>query len=414
MSRFALISRPILATALESFRETRGWILPAALALGAILLGIVGDSLPASFHESSTQAGAFCYGGLCLVMALVSMALGSQAMARDRRNGFMGLLRSKPLSGLAYFLGRFLGLCVRVTLLFAIPIVTGSLFLQLVGDDEGFAIAKEALSFRTGGMERDPEMPVLLRHGGPEATWHFSVKGTDAQARAGLRFSFRPRYLRDEPFEASLPIRVTATQGDSVRLEDTLTIRNRKSLELFFTLEWTEDLLVSLRVTGGRNALEIAPKGCRLIRDETGPLVALPLAALSGLPVLYLSLALALVLSSFLSIPTAFFASAVLALFVLYSPSLQADLRQVYLMDHDPSGPFPLPAEHEPEPAFAAQFAAKLLALLPDPRAGGGLGPLSRSEKPDSSDIAPPWQEAVLHLAALLLLGCCLAGRRET
>ncbi|MHC4946229.1 MAG: hypothetical protein ACYTG7_24720 [Planctomycetota bacterium] len=429
MSGLIRYLKPILATALESFRETRGWTLPAALTLGALLLGLVGRSLPASLHGDATLAGAVCYGGLCLIMAVVSMAMGSQAMAQDRRSGFIGVLRSKPLSGFAYFLGRFFGLGARITLLYAIPVVLGGLILQAVTPETSYAIARGAHSFRTGTEERDPELPVMIRSGGPPASWRFSMEDAGATVRAGLRFLFRPRYLRSEAFESDLPVRVVVTQEGTTLLDEELTIRNRKSLELFFTPNGSNDLVVSMEVTGGRNALELSAGGCRLIRDETGPMIALPLAALSTLPVFYLCLALALFFSTFVSIPTAFFACAVLSLFVLYSPSLRMEIRLAftpgspfpgYVQAHTPSLEFDPPPEQQALPGeggsrttFLAAAADWVLDILPDPHAGGGLDPLTRIEKPGFSDIAAPWREAALHLAAVLVLGCFLAGRRE-
>lgn len=426
--------KSIAAMALESYRASRGFLLYGIVVVAGLLLVLAGEGLHAPLDRSLSLAGPVCHGGLCLIASLLAMALGAFSFHHDRQTGFGELLEVKPFSGTIYFLGRFLGLAARLTLVYAAAVVAAGLFLTLVSPDTRFAEADAAQVFELGDRTCPHNRPVLLGPGGAGACWTFSgLKNPGEQSwndpgeqnlndpgeqglndlderQTTFRFKFRPRLPRQETIDPFVPVSIRVFQGENTRLEKRLSLPLRKSLELPVTVQRETPVKVALSVTGGNNLLEVEHGGCRWIQKETGPLTALVKAAIAALPILYLSLAVSLVFSAFVSTPTAFFATLVLGLLVLSAPSLMIDASLSLL---EP----PLPAagvdSTDRETHWGAQAIKRALAWLPDPRAGGGIDPLMHGECPGRADITAPWSEIAWHLPAVLLIGCLLAGRRK-
>lgn len=389
----------ILAMARESFNESRGYLPPLIALVGSLLLAVIGLRLPAPMEAGGPPAGAFFHGGLCLIMSLAAMAYGATAVAADRQSGFSDVLLAKPVSGPVYFMGRFAGLALRLTLTLASAVLLGALLLHLLSPDTKFAKVSSADRF---SMAPSMNLPVLLQPGGTAAEWNFSDPGEGS--KAGLRFRFRTRYPRGAELNPSLPLEVTVVQDRRSLYHEELVIKSRKSLDIAFPVEGDGDLLARLRVTGGSNYLEVSGGGSSLVYGERGPLVPLFASAFSFLPILYLALAVALFFSTFVSVPTAFFACAVLSLLTLSSPSLKAELQS--------GGGHPWEGEaHRGNPA---RVAAKALDLLPDPLDGGGLAALSRVECPSTEDLLAPWKQGLPHLLIVVALGSLLAGRKRS
>lgn len=401
----------IFAMAKETFRETRGVVLPALVTAGGALLVLIGRGLPPPMEKEGALSGAAFFGGLSLVLAFIAVSFGAWTLAADRRGGFLDFIRSKPLSGVAYYLGRFLGLAARITWLVLLAFLFGGVLIALITPDVKFSNARVAETLVAGGEEHPPDLPLLLRPEGAGVLWRFSDPAEVDGSRAGLRFKFRPRYPWAETFTDVLPLRVHVHQGNAVRIEREVEIRNRKSLKIDLPPLGSGEVRVRLQVPSGQNYLEIEGGGCQLVTGSAGPIRALLAAATALLPVLYLSLALALFFSAFVSVPTALFSTLVLSLVVLLGPSIQGEIRLAFAKDSQ--------SRHQEDPEkipawkhLAARVISKGLSLLPDPKAGGGLDSLARMESPRLANVIRPWREGLPHLVIVIILGCLLAGRR--
>jgi hypothetical protein len=384
----------VLAMARESFRESRGCLPPLIAVGGSLLLAVIGLRLPPPMEAAGPPAAAFFHGGLSLIMSLAAMAYGASAVAADRQSGFSDVLLAKPLTGPVYFLGRYLGLSFRLTLLLAGAVLLGGLLLLFA--DTKHARVRSADRF---SMTTSMDLPVLLQPGGPSVEWVFP--GDDLEGKATLRFRFRTRYPKGSELVPSLPLEVTVLRNGSILYHEELEIKSRKSLDIPFPVKEAGDLQVMLHVAGGANYLEVSGNGCKLVYGVSGPVVPLFAAAFSFLPILYLALAVALLFSTFVSVPTSFFACAVLSLLTLAGPSLKAELTSGH------------PWEVGSSPGTPARVAAKALDLLPDPRDGGGMDALLRVECPSTDDVLEPWEQGLPHLLLVLALGSLLAGRKR-
>lgn len=401
----------IFALAMETFRETRGVVLPALVTAGGALLVLIGFRLPPPLEKEGALSGAFFFGGLSLVLAFIAVSFGAWTLASDRRGGFFDFIRSKPLSGAAYYLGRFLGLAARITWLVLLAFLFGGVLIAVIAPDVTFSNVRVADTLVEGGREQPADLPLLLRPEGAGVLWIFSAPAEADGSRAALRFRFRPRYPRDETFTDVLPLRVQVLQGDALRIEREVEIKNRKSLEIDLPSLGSGEVRVGLQVASGRNYLEIEGEGCQLVTGSAGPIRSILGAAAALLPVLYLSLALALFFSAFVSVPTALFSTLVLSLVVLLGPSIQGEIRLAFVKDslsRHQEGPEEIPAWKH----LAARVISKGLSLLPDPEAGGGLDSLARMESPRIEGVIRPWQEGLPHLIIVIILGCLVAGRR--
>jgi len=420
----------ISGMALETFRESRGPGLPIVIAVGGILLALIGKSLPPPLGTEGSLAGAFYFGGISAMLSLVGLAMGSAALAQDRNLGFYGMLISKPIPGSVYFLGRFLGLSLRLTLFALGAALLGGCLLSLLSPGSGYAPVEGANRFFMADKEYPLDPLFLLGSGHGPAVWTFAgpkpVKGKTAPAAGDetvIRFAFRPRYARADSFSNQVPCRIQVYQEEKKLLDQALVIKNRKSLELAVTSCESGDLVVLLQIEEGQNFLEIQGRGCTLAFGASPPLVAMLKAMVSLLPVLYLGLAVALVFSAFVSLPVALFAACVLNLFVLMSPLVSTELDYAVSLrpgththTHDPMAALKnLETEPETESGFlrwAGTGLSKAITLLPDPRAGGSLKPLSRMECPGSHDLYQPWLEGLPHLVLVLIIGCLISRRR--
>jgi hypothetical protein len=410
--------------AILTFRESRSPLLMLLILLGGLLIAWAGLRLPAPLEGPNTLAGAFFFGGISLVLILLAMVIGAHAMAADRGSGFHGFLLSKPLSGPVYFLGRFAGLAARLTLTVLLAMLLGGVFLQLLAPGLAFSTVQVADRTAIGDVNPALDDKLLLVPGGPEMTWIFPGQGEKGSMDVSIRFRFRPRFRRGGALDASLPLKITLSQGDRLLLDDEFRIINRKSLDLSIRLESGRPVRVTARVTGGVNALEITGDGCTLALGKRLPLSALLLGAAGSLPVLYLALVVALMFSAMVSIPTAFFSTAVLSLLVLMGPSLQAEF--MLATSHGNLSPgkqehgqrigkmVPPPPRGESKGLLraAAHLTARALSLLPDPRKGSVVDPLSRSESPRAAEMLEPWKDFLPHILLGLALGCLLAARR--
>jgi hypothetical protein len=414
----------IRAMATLTFRESRSPLLTLLILLGGLLVAWAGLRLPSPLEGPNTLAGAFFFGGISLVLILLAMVSGAHAMAADRGSGFHGFLLSKPLSGPVYFLGRFAGLAARLTLTVLLAMLLGGAFLQLLAPELAFSTVQVADRATIGSTNPALDDKLLLVPGGPEMAWVFPGPDEPGSVEVDLRFRFRPRFRRGGALDASLPLKISLSQGDRLLLDDEFRIINRKSLDLSIRLESGRPVRVTARVPGGVNALEITGDGCTLALGKRIPLSALLLGAAGSLPVLYLALAVALMFSAMVSIPTAFFSTAVLSLLVLMGPSLQAEF--MLSASHGTVSPerhgqgqraLKLGAPPPQEKSIgllraAARFTAKALSLLPDPRKGSVVDPLSRNESPRAAEMLGPWKDFLPHILLSLVLGCLLAGRR--
>ncbi len=412
----------IPALAAETFRETRG-AAPFLLVLsGGALLSLIGLRLPKPLEEEGSLAVAFLFGGITLVLGLLGIAWGAWSLAADRSTGFRNVLLSKPLSGAAYFIGRFLGLAARLTIMAFAVLAFGGLVFQVLAPELKFSRIHTADRLDLDGEQAPMDTPHLLAASGPEACWTFTAAGSGGTVDSGLRFTFRPRYPRGEPFTSALSMRITVVQGDAALLDETYRIIHRKSLVVPFRATGGEEIRVTARIATGHNFLEISKEGCVLVTGNRGALGALLAALTAFLPKLYLGLAVALLFSTFVSVPPAFFATAVLGLMVVMGPALRTEL-----IFHGSSAPSAAHSHvpnvgvlHAPPPAkrspgllrSAARLAASALALLPDPAKGGGLDPLTRMEAPSRAAVIGPWEEGLPHLLIASIFGCRLAGRR--
>ncbi|MFH1999519.1 MAG: hypothetical protein ABIK28_07560 [Planctomycetota bacterium] len=422
--------RILRAMIVETLRETRGWGAPFLVFSGGFVLVLVGRNLPSGLDRPGGLAGAFSYGGLCLALSFMAMALGAWAMATDERSGFRGFLLSKPARGAVYFLGRFAGLAIRLAGIFMGALLINGCLMQLLDPDCRFLDTVAAREFRMGDEKQPMEQTGLLAPRGAQAQWIFEAKGPAESRRAEVQFKLRSRYPRDRALQCELPLAISVFQGESTLLSERLTLKNRKSLNLLFETHGPERICVILQVTGGQNFLELSGRDCLLVQGGALPAIALLRAGVSFLPLLLLILCTGLVFSTFVSTGTAFLASAVLSLLVVSAPSLDANLERVAAggTSHDclacsaPSLPKEaaqgtIEHEHGEANSFLKGFALAAghgLALLPDARSGESMDALSRQESPAAAELWHAWKAFLPHLAILLGLGALLAGRRRS
>lgn len=412
----------IVAMAAVTVREGRGIALPLLFLAGAVLFFAAGRALPSPMGAEGGLAGTFLYGALTLTAGALAAALGAARCAEDRRRGFRDLLFSTPLSGPAYFMGRFLGLAARITFLYGGALLAAG-GLLLLAPGAGYFHASPAVRVETSGRPLSSTAPFLLLPKGRAATWTFAAPATGL-ATGRLRLTLRPRYPRGQAFSPTLPLAVRVEEGGRVRLERTILIKNRKGVTLPLRLEGGAPVRVRLEVREGKNLLEMTPEGCVLLAGRSSPVRALLAAGAAGLPWIYLALAAALFFSTFMHASTALFSTVVLALLVSAVPMLRWELAfsatRPWTEGTVPArvqGALQRPPPRRPAATgwrrSLARAARGLLGLLPDARLGGGLAPLSRMERPGRADILLPWRAVSPHLALLLLFGCLAAGRRR-
>jgi len=420
--------------ALETIQQGRGLSLWLVIALGGAAALWAGFGLSGESGESSSLT-AFCfYNGLSILLFAWAMAAGARGLAGDRTSGLGDLIQSRPLSGSAYYLGRFAGLAARISVAAFLAAAAGGVALSLLEKETGYPMVVEPFRFEVGDRECPLGTPVLLSPRGDGVHWFIDGSSIDRnlvdQGEPGLRFTFRIRLPRDEPLQGDVPLHLAARFAEETVLDEEIAISLRNELSIPLDLEKVSGgspqdrtLHVFLSVAGGHNFLEIDGNGCSFITRETGPLRALGLAMLSFLPVLWTALALGLFLSAVVGEPIALAAVAVLSLVVLAGPTLEGDFK---LMAAGKGGWHRCPAEHDTEAhdhdgekkersviaKTVASWAASAAARLPDPRAGGASVPLSRGECPSAGDAALPWREAAIPLLLFLLLGCLAVSRR--
>lgn len=416
----------------ETQKESRGFT-PPLLAVGSgLAFVLVGRNIPTGLEAPGSLAAAFAFGCTCMVLGIMALAFGAWTLARDERSGFAGVLLSKPASGAAYFIGRFMGIAIRLTLILFLALAVNGLLLQWMEPETRFFETEAAERFLSGEMEQPLHQPTILAPHGPAAQWTFKAFDKATPDEIGLQIKLRPRYPRGMALKSALPLQVTVLQSDQVLLNKTIVLKNRKSLPLSFETQGVGRIRVRLAVTGGQNFLEVSGLDCHLVHGESPPLFALLQAGISFLPFLLLMLCAGLVFSSFVSAGTAFLAGSVLTLLVITAPSLSLnlDLMAAGNTSHDcpacRAESLDLQQEghshtagqtHDSPGAVLRGFitaAKSILELLPDPREGAGMEALSRQQLPTARDLQQPWKEALPLLAVLLVIGALPAGRRRT
>ena len=416
----------------ETIEEYRGWILPLlVLASGGAVLA-VGMRITSPLSSEGGLAPAFFHGGLTVIMILAAIIHGASALAGDRVSGFEQWLKAQSLPGGAYFLGRYLGLAFRLTIITLACALPAGAILAVINPDLEFARGETAVRVFVGSREADLEAWFLLRPEGSGARWCYAGSEADQEdGRERIHFLLRPRYPRGRPFEAKLPIRVTLSRMGVPPHTVDVVIRGRKSLYLPVpkTLlpagenPGADPLEVKLEVTGGVNYLEVAARDVSRVRSGGGPVTALFDAVLTFLPWLYLALAVTLLFSAFVSAPTALFAGSVLCLTVLLGPDFRTEIAlaggpgAAPLHYRTQKGGFleapSIASEQQSRGSTLVRIAAHAVDLLPDTRRGRALEALSRGERPSASNLTSPWFEIWPHLVGALIVGCLLTGRKR-
>jgi len=403
----------IIATAIQTVRQTRGPTLWTVVGLGSVLAVAGGAVLTGAGGGGDLKALLF-HGALCLLLTVAALAAGARALAGDRASGRRDLLGAQPIFAPAFFLGRFAGLALRFGLAAVVLAALGGVVLSLTGGQRAFLRVTEPSRLAVGARTCDEDDIVRLTPGGPAARWTF--EGAErAESRDGaLRFSFRLRHPKSKPLQNTVPLRVTVRSNEEIVVERQLTVSLRREFTLPLDPIGGRDLDVSCAVTGGHNFMEIGLTGCSLVRGASGPIVALLVAALSFLPLLWSILALCLLFSAFVQETTAFFAGGVLLLVTLAGPTLQKDLTLIaagipggghsHAASHDDGGDHGQPAS--PVVGFLARAAGGVLSLLPETDGVGAAEALSRGECPSAGGLAASWIEALPYLGLVLLLGC--------
>ncbi len=414
--------RHVAAVAAETLVRNRGVSFWIVLLAGCAAAFAAGSGLPGPEEKDQGLAACLVYSAMTLLLIAAALISGARGLAGDRKSGFRDVAGSKPLSAAAWFLGRFSGLAIHLTLAALFFTLAGGVGLSLFGREESFRKVKIASLFSATGVERDFGSPVLLPPDGSRVRWVFDSLDGASAGETKLHFSHRICFPRARPFQGVIPLEVTAKADGKKIARVEIEVRLRKKFSLALPAWTGRDLEVFLSIRGGDNFLETGRDGCSLVYDETGPVVALFASVFSFLPMLWLSIATALFFSSFVSEPSALFASTVMVLIVAAGPSLKANLRLAAAGSPDSirmiSGEnIQVEAEDDGLAALAlkglAASAAKMIALLPDPSAGGSAGPLSRGECPNERDIFLPWKEGAVHLVLVLVLGALVASWRR-
>ena len=442
-----LFPRQVLSLAWETLLQGRGLALWAVFfAGGAVAIG-AGCRLPGAGDGQESLAPLLFYCANALLFSGAALAAGAHGLAGDRASGLRDMIGSKPISGAAWFLGRFFGLALRFSAGLLLFTLAGGGALSLLEGGRTFLQMEEPSSFAVAGLSSEGEAPRLVPPDGTSVCWTFD--GDDPSPAAGeLRFSLRARYPREKTFQETVPLRIVVSRGGCVLLERNIALLGRKEFSLFPVSRPlppvgavepsgpldvpSGPLEVSMSISGGHNYFEASPSGCRFVRGAGGPVSALLTAVLSFLPVLWSCLGLALLFSAVVSEPTALLASGVIVLITLSGPALEKDFRMLALggsgqggghdacCRHESAGEEESAGEGEEErggPSLLlrsiASLAGKILSLLPDTRVGGGSAPLSRGECPCLRDVTLSWREGIPHLLVILLLGSLLTSWRR-
>jgi len=414
---FPAFFRGISAVARETYLETGSKGLMIILPLASLLLLMAGMSIPSPMGREGSMGPVFFHGGITLVLSMTGMAYGAWILRTDKSSGFHEIMLSKPISGSEYFLGRFVGLAFRLTVVtFTSFFLCGAAIVMFSPGTSFFTVSKGD-TLAAGKIEIPMDRIILLQPGGNGIHWSFNSDKQYKTSQGELRFRFRPRYPRDAAYQLTMPLSIEVKRGSDTIVDREVIIKNRKSLDIQIPLKGEGKLDVSISVLGSRNCLEIAGTGCSLVHGFNNPILAMMKCSLSFLPIIYLCLAVALMFSTFVTAPTAFFATATLALLTLAAPSLKSELMwPYYSFFNNPT----ISAEDslEEEGAWrllgkkATELGIAILDRFPDTKAGGGIDPLTRMECPTWQDVRLPWKEGYIHLIVMLLAGSLLSLRR--